>query len=1507
MTARQRRFWWAAGLLAALVGGVSLSYVIATNTDTGRRWLLGVVQEQASAIFGGRATLRIGGLRDIGLGGMSAVDVSLLDSAGVAVVHADSLDGTVSLGGILFDKAIHITSLSLRGVRLDLRQDFGGRQWNIAYIIAGDKRKSPPGPPGYGDNIRIDALSLRNLDISTVAPWSPHPIFKGSARDSVIAVRDSLHDITRTPQGLLERRRYVFERAVARDAIITQPSRKPSSIQLDTLKGTIADPPVRLLHASGEIRWTPDSLQLNLPSVRLPASTGSAVGSVSWATKGPIRYDVLVKAEAGLSDLTWIWDVLPTAGAGTSTVRMRTLDDAYDAEYALTDLDVRAMDSHLTGGITVVARPAELSLHSVDLVFAPMQSALMRRLSYDVVPATVQGTIEGRLVAKAGGPLTAFAIDQLTARFVDARIPGAVSSIAMNGIVSMGAQASARNLNVQRMLLDLRSARAIDSTLPMLDGTLSGRALVAAASLNGATVQNMALVWTDALGNRSALRGNARVGFGNGNRRLETSLQLDPISMKALARFDTTLAVLADVSGTVNTSGSLDALTWSAKVGAVGDGLLDLKGTASLIGSNWRVAADGSVNSLDARTWLGKNTTPSTDISGQVRMSAAGTRAETGSLALGEGTAVVSLSQPAADARAPFDVVASASLDSRRLQVDSAIAHVGGVTFDVHGALARDSSNADTLQVSARADTLERVRSELTRLAAMVEPADSATAATLRGYAADTLRGEASVSGFLLGSLQDFSATLALGARDAQVSNIRLNRIFGSFHAEHLLTKPTFLGAATADGVDGIGAIRIASAEFKVSEASPDSGRLVLDVSSRDAAHLVLGGGFTRRADVVEVGLDSLRFVYDSVTWRNTAPMRLVSDDAGVRIDSLELRSNFDGLLGLVASVPENGAVRAMMRLDRFPIGEAATFALGTAPVDGLLSGRAELTGTRDAPLLSWIVRADSLGIPGTHLSRVTTDGSYADRKLVARARIAPDSAVADERGDLRAEARVPLDLSLRTVEKRVLSDAVDAEIVADSLQLRTLGLIIDGVSNPTGIINGRLAIAGTMDRPVATGTMTMDQVAVVIGVLGIAPTEGRVVVRAAQDSLILESFRIRSGGPADTLSASGALRFAADEPVTMRAQLAANNVVLSRQRDGTDLNLSGRVDVVGPLKRPNLSGSLFVPVANLVIDPLGASTALDLTSDASLELLGVDEVPVAASAAQSLSRLGRFLSVSNARIDLGNEVWVQTPEAKVKISGGLDITMSGETLALEGEITANRGQYRLDLGVVNRSFAVDSGSVRFFGSDAIAPTIDISATNVVRLATGGEIPVRVHIGGTLAVPVISLSSSDPLFASAPESEIISLLIFGAPTFALDGQSQSTVKAVTGVLLPSLGGAFEGALQRLLPFKFNTLQLNTAGGQTRDDLTALSLLDNLSITAGKQLGTRAFLRLNTGVCRGSGQGASLWAGIAVEYRIAPGLLAQVGVDPGSAPCTRLGGDVLPRTQFGFDLFREWIF
>jgi translocation and assembly module TamB len=330
------------------------------------------------------------------------------------------------------------------------------------------------------------------------------------------------------------------------------------------------------------------------------------------------------------------------------------------------------------------------------------------------------------------------------------------------------------------------------------------------------------------------------------------------------------------------------------------------------------------------------------------------------------------------------------------------------------------------------------------------------------------------------------------------------------------------------------------------------------------------------------------------------------------------------------------------------------------------------------------------------------------------------------------------------------------------------------------------------------------------------------------------------------------------------------------------------------------------------VLDLTQARTVLDLNSPEARALLAEDELPVVLTAGDQFTSLGEYLEARDVRVRLGDEVWVRTREATVKLAGDVTVLQAdGQRLSLDGEVQVERGTYRLDLGVVNRPFAVDSGRVRFFPQDTLNPTLDVRARHVVRGVDGRDVAIDVTIGGKLENPTLRLSSQDDAYAQAPESELISLLVFGAPTFALDRQSQQTVRAVTGLIVPTLSGFAEGTLQRLLPV-FNTVQVSSAGGQSSEELGVLSLLDNLSVTAGKQLGTQTYLRLDTGVCRSVSTDAArrlnLWYGVAIEYRFKPGLTGQVGVDPGPSPCSGQGGLAASRRmQVGFDLFKEWVF
>ncbi|MEO7361716.1 MAG: hypothetical protein ABI120_15400, partial [Gemmatimonadaceae bacterium] len=809
---RARRFGWAIAIVAAVgfVGSIS-TYFIITKSQWGREKFITWAINSANGTLGGRGKLTVGVLRELSTDGIRASDVSLLDTAGVVVMHVNELTGAFSFPALL-NKQIHITRIDASGVKLLLRKDFAG-PWNIAYIISGGPKSSTPRLPGFGDDVLIDELRLSDGVIGMRYPWKPNGMFTGKVRDSVIAVRKSAHEITVVPEGLIEARQIVLPHIVTHEVIVTNPKNRfvfsvgaylkslvfgapaisdstvakslPSSLQLDSLNGTISDPAVLIAHAAGKLGWTPDSLMFDLPNVALPRSTGAAKGTVSWNQPGAVRYDVAVAAKAGLSDLTWIWDVLPDSGTGSANVRMRTLASADDAEYTLSKLDVSTMNSRIAGDISVIVRPADMLLQGVDLTFTPMRSELLRRLSYDAVPKEVQGTFRGRLVAKTGGPLTALMVDRLDATFADDQVPGAQSSLTASGLVGLGANPTAKNVRVSNAIVDLRTIQKIAPAMPPVDGIVRGDLFIASADLKQATVPSLDINWTDGDGNASHVTGRAEARFGGKVAYVNTELLLDPLALKALVRVDTTFPISSTLRGTVSAHGPLDSLAWSASL-LNGSSKVEGKGTASLRDSVWMVQANTELSAVDLRTWIGRKDIPSTNLNGSLLFSAGAQLRPDSSTHISDATFSANIQQPAADSMPAFDLKGTGALDERRLRIDSATVLLGGINIDLKGALARDSIAVDTLVASVTADSVGAARPELLRLANFITPIDSVLAKSLRGFASDTLQGDVSGSAVMVGSLPAFSANVSLSARNVQVGILNVRRVFGSVRATGL-------------------------------------------------------------------------------------------------------------------------------------------------------------------------------------------------------------------------------------------------------------------------------------------------------------------------------------------------------------------------------------------------------------------------------------------------------------------------------------------------------------------------------------------------------------------------------------------------------------------------------------------------------------------------------------------------------------------------------------------------
>ena len=293
--------------------------------------------------------------------------------------------------------------------------------------------------------------------------------------------------------------------------------------------------------------------------------------------------------------------------------------------------------------------------------------------------------------------------------------------------------------------------------------------------------------------------------------------------------------------------------------------------------------------------------------------------------------------------------------------------------------------------------------------------------------------------------------------------------------------------------------------------------------------------------------------------------------------------------------------------------------------------------------------------------------------------------------------------------------------------------------------------------------------------------------------------------------------------------------------------------------------------------------------------------------------------------------MWLRSSEANINLGGSLQVARarSSETgspfeqLALDGILTTNRGTYRLNLGIVQRTFIVENGTVRFFGDADFNPELNIAATHTVHRSSTNlaeqDIRVRVQIQGTLAQPRIELTSADSLL-NISQTDLVSYLLTGAPSFSVSSQD------ATLSLLRSFGSYLGDWLRGGIGFvDVIDVELGRQGLASGQGFTGglNSVLNGARLTTGWQVGSRAYVSAATGLCQvgallgGSNASGNLniyeSLGIKVEYRLDENLGISAGSDPptsallcGAAISTARGFTPTPR-QFGFDIFRLWRF
>ena len=762
---------------------------------------------------------------------------------------------------------------------------------------------------------------------------------------------------------------------------------------------------------------------------------------------------------------------------------------------------------------------------------------------------------------------------------------------------------------------------------------------------------------------------------------------------------------------------------------------------------------------------------------------------------------------------------------------------------------------------------------------------------------ADQGTGRFSAAGTISGSLERIAFTSSVSGGDIAWGEYGARTLGGTIEYATGDSMPRIVVDVDAAGVTtAFGAYETATIDLTLDEQNfrgeivarrPGGGDLELAADGR-----VGGPGdsdlIVRRA-IVDLGAER---------WALTRPAAIEMRDGGVvLVDELALAQT-DGPGSLLVSGRVLPLDSAEFRYDiqALPVGEIQRL-LGRDPV---LTGRLWAAGnieTFGAPELLTEFRIENAVAGGVPILRLAGTTRYSDGSL----RLVASGALSDTAGTIDADVIFPLRLALADSLDVGVNEAgtVDGRIRVDRFPVELIANLTDAVTDPVGSISGTVELGGTIEEPSLDGSLALDDVALTIPALDqrFESVAGRIDFSGRRAELV--DVVARAGGRAEV---TGSVVFEElDDPVLdVVAVLDAFEVMGAGDDDPAEV--SGRVSLRGLLSAPTVGGRISID--NGTID-IPTDDAADPFEEAELATVNqatfsIEELPGATPPA-----FGN-VTIAGLIVDIQEDVWLATDEARARLAGELTVFHDLSGTRVFGNLTGNRGTFTLRAGAITRIFEIQNASIRFFGTGDLNPAIDITA---VRTMGALEEPVElvVHVTGTLEHPSVQLATAEG--TPIPESELLSVLVFGRPSFTTATQGGDNV---VGSLL-AFGGITDIASARLqealaedagLPIDY--VQLRT----TEDAGISTDLLQNLSIALGTELyWDEVFLTVELPPAR-----VGEYFAAAIQWRIDREWTLQLELEPiiRRGALDRIGLDEIlgtqgPTRQFLLEIRRRWTY
>jgi translocation and assembly module TamB len=452
----------------------------------------------------------------------------------------------------------------------------------------------------------------------------------------------------------------------------------------------------------------------------------------------------------------------------------------------------------------------------------------------------------------------------------------------------------------------------------------------------------------------------------------------------------------------------------------------------------------------------------------------------------------------------------------------------------------------------------------------------------------------------------------------------------------------------------------------------------------------------------------------------------------------------------------------------------------------------------------------------------------------------------------LRVEAALPLDLALKKTQHRQVAGPLSVRVFADSTDLAVAEAFTRNLSRVRGTLRANVEIAGTWDQPHLGGKVEIRDAGA--SLLGTRYDRLNLLAHLSGDSVAIDSLTARGGD--GSLRVSGEVSLEKLTRPILNLALRVRRFRAIDERRFLTLAASGSLRLTGPVFHARLSGRITADEGNLHFADLLTKRIVDLENPGDSGLIDLDLVRTERLGANFQNRFVDSLTIDNLLVQMGESFWLRSSEANIQLDGQLTVNKIRDRFRYDGTLNAVRGNYALRIGgFVTRDFEVVRGTVRYFGTPDLNADLDIEASHtVIATENNEEIPVIARITGTMLQPRLELTSTTTAQRPAlSQTELVSYLMFGRPTFSLQGQgAQGSEYAAVQAGVSYLTSAFSSELQRTLitdlgvPIDYLDIRPGATGATGIGGGTGSAQV--AQVAAGWQIGRKWFVSLVADLC-----------------------------------------------------------